>query len=84
MGVYSYIRSSGNIITGLSLLGILSYGSRLTAYIRDHKSNLTKTFWELEVTHLILCLIGSALYLFYGGCDGISVNGFSMAKTLVL
>ena len=65
LGIYGYIRSSSSIITGISLLGILAYGNRLTAYIRDQKSVLTKAFWELEITHVILCIIGSVFYFVY-------------------
>lgn len=66
LGIYSYVNSSGNIITTLSLLGIYAYGNRQTAYVRDNKSELTKTFWELEITRVILGTIGTAIYALYG------------------
>ncbi len=64
-GIYSYVNSSGNIITTLTLLGIYAYGNRQTAYVRDNKAELTKTFWELEVTRFILGTIGTIIYAVY-------------------
>ena len=65
LGVFGYVRSSGSIISGLSLLGIFAYGTRLTAYVRDNKYSLTKAFWELEITHLLLCLLCILVYSIY-------------------
>ena len=33
LGIYSYVNSSGNIITTIALLGIYSYGNRQIAYV---------------------------------------------------
>lgn len=65
LGIYSYVNSSGNIITTISLLGIYAYGNRQTAYVRDNKEELTKTFWELEIVRLILGTIGTFIYFIY-------------------
>lgn len=65
LGIYSYVSSSGSIITTLSLLGIYTYGNRQTAYIRENRASLTSTFWELELLHLVLGVIGTAIYLLY-------------------
>lgn len=65
LGIYSYVNSSGNIITTISLLGIYAYGNRQTAYVRDNKEQLNCTFWELELTRLILGSIGTAVYAIY-------------------
>lgn len=65
LGIYSYVNSVGSIVTTVSLLGIYAYGNRQTAYVRDNKEELTKTFWELELTRLVLGGIGTAVYLFY-------------------
>lgn len=65
LGIYSYINSSGNIITTISLLGMHSYGNRLTAYVRDDQNKLTATFWELELTRFYLAIIGSFVYIIY-------------------
>lgn len=65
LGIYSYVNSSGNIITTISLLGIYAYGNRQTAYVRDNKEQLNRTFWELELTRLILGSIGTAVYAIY-------------------
>ena len=45
LGIYSYVNSSGNIITTISLLGIYAYGNRQTAYVRDNMEQLNRTFW---------------------------------------
>lgn len=65
LGIYSYVNSSGNIITTISLLGIYAYGNRQTAYVRENKNSLTNTFWELEITRLILGSIGTVIYIVY-------------------
>lgn len=65
LGIYSYVNSSGNIITTISLLGIYAYGNRQTAYVRENKNSLTSTFWELEITRLILGSIGTVVYIVY-------------------
>ena len=65
LGIYSYVSSSGSIITTVSLLGIYAYGNRQTAYVRENRYELTKTFWELEVTHCILGALGTAAYIVY-------------------
>lgn len=65
LGIYSYVNSSGNIITTLSLLGIYAYGNRQTAYVRDNRIELTKTFWELEITRMILGVVGTLIYAVY-------------------
>lgn len=65
LGIYSYINSSGNIISTISLIGIYAYGNRQTAYVRDNRIKLSKTFWELEITRLILGTIGTIIYIIY-------------------
>lgn len=65
LGIYSYVSSSGSIITTISLLGIYAYGNRQTAYVRENRASLTSTFWELELLRLILGSIGTAIYLLY-------------------
>lgn len=69
LGIYSYVSSSGNIITTCSLLGIYAYGNRQTAYVRENRLELTKTFWELEFTRLILGAFGTLAYLIYILCN---------------
>ena len=69
LGIYSYVSSSGNIITTISLLGIYTYGNRQTAYVRENKAELTKTFWELELTRVILGCTGTAVYFIYAFCN---------------
>ena len=44
LGIYGYVNSSGNIITTISLLGIYAYGNRQTAYVRESKDELNRTF----------------------------------------
>lgn len=65
LGIYSFVNSSGSIITSLSLLGIYAYGNRQTAYVRDNRDELTRTFWELMFTRLILGVIGTTIYVVY-------------------
>lgn len=65
LGIYSYVNSSGSIITTISLLGIYAYGTRQTAYVRDDQNKLTQTFWELELVRFILGTIGTIIYFMY-------------------
>ena len=65
LGIYSYINSSGNIITTLSLLGIYAYGNRQTAYVRESRQELTSVFWELETARLFLGIAGTGVYVLY-------------------
>ena len=65
LGTYGYLNSSGNIITTCTLLGIFAYGNRQTAYVRDHKQELTETFWEIEFTRLVLGIGGTIIYGVY-------------------
>lgn len=65
LGIYSFVSSSGSIVTTLSLLGIYAYGNRQTAYVRDNREKLTKTFWELEIAHILLGVIGTLFYVVY-------------------
>lgn len=65
LGIYSYVNSSGSIVTTLSLLGIYAYGNRQTAYVRDDREKLTKTFWELEIAHILLGVVGTLIYIAY-------------------
>ena len=65
LGIYGYVNSSANIITTCTLLGIFAYGNRQTAYVRDHKQELTETFWEIEFTRLLLGICGTAVYIIY-------------------
>lgn len=65
LGIYSYVNSSGSIITTLSLLGIYAYGNRQTAYVRENRETLTSTFWELLIIRVGLGTIGTAAYIVY-------------------
>lgn len=65
LGIYSYVSSSGNIITTLSLIGIYNYGNRQTAYVRDNFEILTSTFWELFFIKIGLGTIGTVAYFVY-------------------
>ncbi len=65
LGIYSYVNSSGNIVTTLSLLGISAYGNRQAAYVRDNREELTRTFWEMMAARLILGAIGTLAYALY-------------------
>lgn len=65
LGIYSYISSSGNIISTISLLGIYAYGNRQIAYVREDKSALTSTFWELMAARIGLGIVGTAFYIIY-------------------
>ena len=65
LGIYSYVNSSGNIITSISLLGIYAYGNRQVAYVRESKESLTHTFWEIIVARIGLGTLGTIVYAVY-------------------
>ena len=70
LGIYGYVNSSGNVITTLALLGIYAYGNRQTAYVRDNKDDLNKTFWEIMLLRCILGTVGTAVYFAYAYING--------------
>ena len=65
LGIYSYVNSSGNIVTTLSLLGIYAYGNRQVAYVRESKDSLTQTFWEILAVRIGLGALGTIVYAIY-------------------
>ncbi len=70
LGIYSYVNSSGNVITTIALLGIYAYGNRQTAYVRDDGALLNRTFWEIMLLRCILGAAGTAVYFIYAGING--------------
>ena len=63
LGVYGYVSSMTSIFATVGLLGLYSYGNRETAYIRDDKENLSKTFWEIMMTRFFLLVITSIIFI---------------------
>ena len=65
LGIYGFVYSSGSLIAAFALLGIYSYGNRQTAYVRDNREELTRTFWELMYTRFLLGIIGTIYYVVF-------------------
>ena len=65
LGIYSYVSSSGSIVSTLAMLGIYAYGTRQIAYTRDEPKELNKTFWEIMTLRCVLTVIGTAFYFTY-------------------
>lgn len=65
VGVYSYTRSVVVWFLVFADLGIVNYGNRAVARVRDDKENLSRTFSSLYALHVVLVLLDMAAYLIY-------------------
>lgn len=65
LGIYSYISSSGSIVSTIAMLGIYAYGTRQIAYTRDDSDELNKTFWEVMTLRSVLTVFGTVFYFAY-------------------
>lgn len=65
LGIYSYTYSIVNYFAILIMLGTNNYGNRSIAMVRQNKTQLSKTFWEIYFLQLIAALISIAGYLLY-------------------
>lgn len=65
LGTYSYSYSVAYYFVLISMLGILNYGNRAIAKVRDNRDKLNQTFSEVLTLHICISLIGIILYIIY-------------------
>lgn len=66
MGKYSFVETMITLFTTIGLIGLYDYGTREIAYVRDKsKIEVSKTFFEITLTRLILLIISAVLYIIY-------------------
>lgn len=65
LGVYSYSLSITNYFIMIAALGTETYGSRTIARVKTHNNGqeLSKTFWEIYITQLVVALFAILVYL---------------------
>ena len=65
IGIYSYTYSVAYYFMMLVMLGIMNYGTRCIAKVRNNKNDLNKTFWSIYSIQLFMFFVSITLYLFY-------------------
>lgn len=66
LGIYSYTTSLTGFFLLFASLGVLSYGSREIARVRENKSDRSRIFWELVLFKLVVVPLSfCAFFAFY-------------------
>lgn len=65
LGEYSFAYSFAFYFCIFIKLGLNNYGNRTIAYVKDDKTELSKTFWEIYSFQFILGVILFAVYMIY-------------------
>ncbi len=65
MGVYSYAYNVAFFFYMFIRLGLHNYGNRTIAYVKDDKYSLSKTFFEIYASQVVLCIFFSGAYIVY-------------------
>lgn len=65
IGVYSYSNAYANYFLMFSLLGVVNYGNRTLAGIRDDREIARKTFWEIYAFQLLMSLLMIIAYVIF-------------------
>lgn len=66
LGIDSYVLSIVQLTNTIGTLGTNVYANREIAYVRDDRQKLSKTFVEIFLIRLLLCVFSSIIYLFIG------------------
>lgn len=65
IGVYSYTQAFANYFYLFAMLGVMNYGNRTIAAVRDNSDVLKKTFWEIFTFQFFMGILVSVAYVFY-------------------
>ncbi|WP_065219522.1 MULTISPECIES: flippase [Butyricimonas] len=65
VGVYSYTQAFANYFYLFAMLGVMNYGNRTIAAVRDNSDVLRKTFWEIFSFQFFVGMLVSVAYIFY-------------------
>lgn len=72
LGIYSYTYSIVNYFTIFAMLGVINYGSRTIAIVKNDKELLSKNFWEIYSLQLIssfIALLGYCVVVVYSNVN---------------
>lgn len=67
LGIYSYTYSTVNYFTIFAMMGVLNYGSRSIAIVKNDKQLRSKKFWEicsLQLISSLIALLGYCIVIF--------------------
>lgn len=67
LGIYSYTYSITNYFTIFAMLGVINYGTRTIAIVKNDKQLLSKNFWEiysLQSLSSLIALLGYIVVVF--------------------
>ena len=65
VGVASWTNSFVTYFLLIASLGIVTYGSREIAYVKDDKQARQQKFWEIQIIHTIAGIFSLALYFLF-------------------
>ncbi|MFT8673451.1 flippase [Leuconostoc mesenteroides] len=65
VGVASWTNSFVTYFLLIASLGIVTYGSREIAYVKDNKQARQQKFWEIQIIHTIAGIFSLALYFLF-------------------
>lgn len=69
VGIASWTNSLVTYFLLIASLGIVTYGSREIAYVRNDEQQRQKKFWEIQIIHFLAGVVAVVLYIafIYGG-----------------
>lgn len=65
VGVYSYTQAFANYFYLFAMLGVMNYGNRTIAAVRDDLEELKRNFWEIFSFQFFAGILVSIAYIFY-------------------
>lgn len=64
IGAYTSTLGVAQLFYIIGMIGLMNYGSRSIAYVRDDKEKLAKTFWNVWGLQVIFSIISIIIYIF--------------------
>ncbi len=65
LGIYSYIASVSEVFAVIGSIGLLNYGIREVAYVKDDKRKRSNIFFEITIIKCLLLIITFFLYYLF-------------------
>ena len=65
IGIYSFTNSIATFFTMFATIGIWVYGTREIARVRDNKVELSRLFWEIEITIIAFTTASVLIWLIW-------------------
>lgn len=65
VGVYSYTQAFANYFYLFAMLGVMNYGNRTIAAVRDDFEEIKRRFWEIFSSQFFAGILVSIVYVFY-------------------